>query len=208
MSTSPSPKGSDRDAPDEQLEELTRRFAHRVGYFSRRIERRFGLADVWRDDLMSAGYWGLLKALRNRRADAHEHELFAYVSQRVEGAVLDEARAVLTRISNHAPCVAQDEDAGGVGEGAELEWTFGHPVEDPEAQVDRHSRWRVVELALGELESNQRDLLLAYAAGRSVAEIARDGGTSPARLQSRMTRVARQVRANAPELRRLLRHEI
>ena len=200
--------GWECDAENEQLEELTRRFAHRVGYFSRRVERRFGLAEAWRDDLMSAGYWGLLKALRNRRPDAHEHELSAYVSQRVEGAVLDEARAVLTRLSNHAPCDAQDEEAGGAGEGRELDWTLGQPAEDPEVLADRQSRWRVVELALGGLESKHRDLLLAYAAGGSVAEIAREGGTSPARLQSRMTRVARQVRAHAPELRRLLRHEI
>ena len=74
MTTQNFVEGLDYEAKDEQLDELTDRFAHRVGYFSRRIERRFGLAAAWRDDLMSAGYWGLLKALRNRRPDAHEHE--------------------------------------------------------------------------------------------------------------------------------------
>jgi DNA-directed RNA polymerase specialized sigma subunit len=73
---------------DAELEELVQRFDHRVKFFARGIEVRFGLGMQWRDDLISAGYWGLLKALRNRRADAHEHELSAYVSRRTEGSAI------------------------------------------------------------------------------------------------------------------------
>ena len=50
--------------------------------------------------------------------------------------------------------------------------------------------------------------LLAVASGHTLAEIARGDGASPARIQNQMTRITRAVRANAPELRRLLRHEI
>jgi len=39
-------------------------------------------------------------------------------------------------------------------------------------------------------------------------EIARGDGASPARIQNQMARISRAVRANTPELRRLLRHEI
>ena len=43
------------------------------------LANRVGLAELWRGDLTSAGYWGLLKAIQNRRTDAHECELSAYV---------------------------------------------------------------------------------------------------------------------------------
>ena len=41
------------------------------------LANRFGSAELWRDDLTSLGYWKLLKAIQNRRADAHEWELSA-----------------------------------------------------------------------------------------------------------------------------------
>jgi len=199
---------SDLDERDEQLEALTLKFQHRVHFFSRRVERGFGLAPVWRDDLVSAGFWGLLKALRNRRPEAHAHELSAYVSRRIEGAVIDEGRRILNRLSNHANCDPFDAEAGVAGEESEAEWSLGVAAEDPEEQADRHSRWLIVERSFDGLEDSQRDLLLAYASGDSLAEIAREDGSSPARLQGRMTRVARQLRSRAPELRRILRHEL
>ncbi|MBJ18594.1 MAG: sigma-70 family RNA polymerase sigma factor [bacterium] len=192
----------------EELAELTLRFQHRVGYFARRVQCRFGLADAWRDDLISAGYWGLLKALRNRRSDAHEHELSAYVSRRVEGAVIDEARHLLTRLANRVHCDPAGLDRGLANEVCEAEWAFGRASEDPESFADRCVRWRVVEENFETLDASHRQLLVAVASGHSLAEIAREDGSSPARLQSRMARVARQVRARAPELRRILRHEL
>ncbi len=187
---------------------LAARYAHRVGYFARRIERRFGLADSWHDDLESAGYWGLFKAIENRRPDAHERELSAYVSQRVEGAIFDEARRLIGR---------RDEvslgDSGELEEG--LAWRAvqgaGHsPVdsEDPESNADRAGRWRLVEESLAALERDERQLLMEYVSGRSVAELARAGETPPSRLQSRLDRSIRLVRARSPELRRLLRYEL
>jgi RNA polymerase sigma factor (sigma-70 family) len=193
---------------DDELAALVRRFDHRVRFFARRIERRFGLADVWQDDLISAGYWGLLKALRNRRPDAHEHELSAYVSRRIEGAVIDEARQLLTRSTHYAECDPSDLDTGLSHDRSESDWMLGQSLEDPEDGADRRSRWRAVEESLGALDHGNRSLLLAVASGESLAEIARGDGSSPARLQGRMTRVARQVRARAPELRRILRDEL
>ncbi len=191
-----------------ELAELTLRFDHRVRYFALRIERRFGFASAWRDDLISAGYWGLFKALRNRRPEAHERELSAYVSRRIEGAVIDEARQLLTHLSNHSHCDPVELDRGGAIEAAAPEWLLGHVAEDPESNVDRRVRWRVIERRFEALDERYRRLLLAVASGHTLAEIAREDGSNPARIQSRMTRVARQVRARAPELRRILRHEL
>ncbi len=194
---------------DLQLSELTGRYAHRVRYFAHRIERRFGLASAWHDDLVSAGYWGLLKALQNRRVDAHEHELSAYVSCRIEGSILDEARHLLGRISNQASCDPEDLEAlADRGEHDPESWNSNRAEENPEHCLERSSRWKLVEESLAGLEVTQRRLLLAVAAGRSLAEIARMDGSTPSRLQGRMTRVARQVRGRTPELRRILREEM
>lgn len=193
---------------DAELSELIAKFDHRVRFFVHRTERRFGLASAWHDDLVSAGYWGLLKALRNRRGDAHECELSAYVSRRVEGAVIDEARSVLTRIGKHADIDPCDAEWGSDSGSYCASWLSDAAAEDPEECVDRESRWRQVEASFDGLDESQRRMLMGVAAGRSLAELAREGGDTPGRLQSRMARVARQVRARSPELRRLLRHEL
>jgi RNA polymerase sigma factor (sigma-70 family) len=198
---------SEPDA-DSELDELVARFGHRVRYFARRVELRFGLGPQWRDDLVSSGYWGLLKALRNRRADAHEHELSAYVSKRVEGAVIDEARRVLSRLSNHADCDPEDLESGLSSEVRCLDWELAWSQPDPEELADRRGRWQTIERAIDHLGQDHRKLLMAYASGRSLAEIARRDGSSPARLQGQMSKISRAVRAHSPELRRLLRHEL
>jgi RNA polymerase sigma factor (sigma-70 family) len=194
--------------PDPDLDELVSRFGHRVPYFARRIEARFGIAPQWRDDLISAGYWGLLKALRNRRPDAHPHELSAYVSKRVEGAVLDEARSTIGRVIRRADCDPAELDAGLPLEAASPDWAFERGDTDPEGLADRQGRWQHIERSIEHLSPDHRELLLAYASGRSIAEIARGLGASPGRLQSQMSRIRRVIRARSPELRRLLRHEI
>lgn len=193
---------------DPELDELVARFGHRVQYFARRVELRFGLGPQWRDDLISSGYWGLLKALRNRRADAHEHELSAYVSKRVEGAVIDEARRALTRLSKHAEWKPDDLEAGLPLEACSYDWELARIQPDPEELADRQGRWQTIERAIGHLGQDHRRLLMAYASGRSLAEIARRDGSSPARLQNQMSKISRAVRARSPELRRLLRHEV
>ena len=193
---------------DPELDELVARFGHRVPYFARRVELRLGLGPQWRDDLISSGYWGLLKALRNRRADARIYELSAYVSKRVEGAVLDEARRVLNRLSRHAEIDPNDLEAGLPLGARSLEREFDRAAPGPEELADQAGRWRTIERAIDHLDQDHRKLLMAYASGRSIAEIARREGSSPARIQSQMSRISRAVRARSPELRRLLRHEL
>jgi len=193
---------------DPELDDLVERFRHRVGFFTRRVESRFGLGPQWRDDLISSGYWGLLKALRNRRLDAHEKELSAYVSKRVEGAILDEARRALTRLSNHADCDVNDFDTGRSVEARSLDWELDHSCPGPEELADQSGRWKTIERAIDHLGQDHRSLLMAYASGRSLAEIARRDGSTPARLQNQMSQISRAIRARSPELRRLLRHEL
>lgn len=195
------------DGADAELDALVARFAHRVRYFAQRIERRYGLDPVWHDDLISAGYFGLLKALRNRREDAHDHELSAYVSKRIEGAVLDEARQVLGRISTRADYDPADLEDGSLLDPSLVDW-LGRGPGHPEDVVDGLARWRQIEHSFAHLDDDQRAWLLAVAAGSTLAEIARVERASPARLQNQMARVTRLVRASTPELRRLLRHEI
>lgn len=191
---------------DPEIDELVDRFGHRVRYFARRIERRFGLDPVWRDDLISAGYFGLLKALRNRRAEAHAYELSAYVSKRVEGAVLDEARQILGRSSARAELDPDELEDGLHVEFGAADW-LGRLANDPEDLADGRGRWRQIEDSFEHLEETQRGWLFAVASGHTLAEIARGDGATPARIQSQMSRITRSVRAHAPELRRLLRHE-
>jgi len=202
------PDAADCEFERIQLDQLVERFRHRVRYFVRRVEIRFGLDPQWHDDLISAGYWGLFKALRNRHPDAHERELSAYVSQRVEGAVIDEARRVLCRVSNQTDCDPIDFDSGIAFSTAPLGWRPDSEQPGPEEQADRHGRWRTIQACVEHLPDDHRALLWAYAAGRSISEIARKDGQPPARLQNQMSDISRQLRARSPELRRLLRYEI
>lgn len=190
------------------VDELAARFGHRARFFAYRIERRFGLDPQWRDDLISSGYWGLLKALKNRRAGAHDQELSAYVSRRVEGAVIDEARRILSRISNHSDCDPLDLDSGSTSYSRHVNWSREFGCHDPEVAADRASRWRTIEAAVEHLPDRDRELLWAYVEGRSISEIAKHDGVSAGRLQSQLTRIGREIRARAPELRRLLRFEV
>jgi RNA polymerase sigma factor (sigma-70 family) len=198
----------DTPIDDPELDDLVERFSHRVGFFARRVELRFGLGPQWRDDLVSSGYWGLLKALRNRRADAHDKELSAYVSKRVEGAVIDEARRALTRLSSQSDCDPEDFDSGLSQEARSLDWEFDRTCPGPEELADQAGRWKTIEREINHLGRDHRRLLMAYASGRSLAEIARGNGSSPARVQNQMSQISRAIRARSPELRRLLRHEL
>jgi len=208
MNATQSFQACEDEADDAELSRLVEQYEHRVRFFARRVERRFGLDPQWSDDLISSGYWGLLKALKNRRANAHEQELSAYVSTRIEGAVIDEARRVLNRVSNHADCDPSDLDAEVALHPYGVEWDQGSVDGDTEYVADRAGRWRTIEAAVAHLTADHRHLLWAYAEGQSISEIARRDGSSAGRLQNQMTRIGRQIRARSPELRRLLRHEI
>lgn len=193
---------------DEMIAELTERFRHRVRFFAYRVERRFRLDPQWRDDLISSGYWGLLKALRKRRADAHERELSAYVSKRVEGAIIDEARRVLNRLSSCIDRDPADLEVEHVQRSSDCDWASAQCQLDPEHCAERAARWRLIEAAVEHLDDDHRKILWAYAEGHSLSEIARSSGHSAASIQGQMTRIGRSLRARSPEIRRLLRNEL
>lgn len=199
----------DPSEKDEQaLAEMVESFSPRVPRSAARTIRRWGLPESVRDDLLSAGYLGLWKALQNRRPDAHEFELSAYVSRRIDGAVLDEARTLLGRATRCATIDPERLDLEpSSGEGAS---GFADPVAalDPEALAARADRWAQVESSLGELDDDVRELLLGLAAGHSVAELARANGRTAGQLQARIARGARRLRGRSPELRRLLRESL
>lgn len=197
---------TEKDEPE--LRALVDDFSPRVPRAAARTMRRWGLPESVRDDLVSAGYLGLWKALQNRRVDAHEFELSAYVSRRIEGAVLDEARTILGRATR---CASIDPDRldlePGIGEGAS---GFAEAVvgEDPETLATRADRWAHVQASLEALDADVQELLLGLASGHSVAELARANGRTAGQLQARLARGARRLRGSAPELRRLLREAL
>lgn len=201
-------------ASEGELDALVARYAHRVPYFTGQVQKRFMLGNRWQDELLSAGYWGLFKALRNRRENAHERELSAYVSRRVEGAVIDEARSCLARSvrTDGAPAEGlhglesgderRDDPAArllALDARAHLE-----AVDDPEQLVASRRRQAAIETMLEALEPEQRDVLRAYMAGDSLSEIARQRGISTGTMQARFQKLARSVRAGAPALRQIL----
>lgn len=193
---------------DPELVLLVARFASRVRVVASRVQRRWALPEACRDDLISAGYLGLLKALQNRRPEAHEYELSAYVSRRIEGAVVDEARGLLgraARVSSMDPSVLDEEHTRRDVEGA---WRGGQATADPEEQAERAGRRARIDGCLSALDEGARALVLGVASGRSIAELARDSGATTGQLQNQLARATRVLRGQAPELRRLLREEI
>lgn len=180
-----------RTCPDE----LARAFAHRVDFFARKVSREWMLGQRWSDELVSAGYWGLAMALANRREDASASELSAYVSQRIEGAVLDEARRCLQRTSwmeVEGSRTGSDDGDEAIPESVARLMDPGH---SPEEDAGRRRQRRLIDRALDELEQDDRRLLVAYMEGDSLTEIARRFGVPVGTLRVRFDRVTRRLRA-------------
>lgn len=188
-------------------EALAKQFAHRVGFFANKVTREFMLGQRWRDELESAGYWGLAKALANRRDDACYGELSAYVSQRIEGAVLDEARRCLrlTRLVDVSGDAAGGRD--GNDDPDDATWLFARRLADPgrtpeELAAERRLRERVEDV-LKRMEPDDRALLRAYMDGSNLNEIARRQRVPPGTVRVRFARLARRLRGRGSPLRRL-----
>jgi RNA polymerase sigma factor (sigma-70 family) len=153
------------------------------------------LGQRWSDELVSAGYWGLAVALANRREDASAPELSAYVSQRIEGAVLDEARRCLRRTSwmeVDAPWAGQDDGEEMPPDSAVR---LTDPGQSPEEHAGRLRQRRLIEQALEELDHEDRRLLRAYMDGDSLTEIARRFDVPIGTLRVRFDRVTRRLRS-------------
>jgi len=186
-----------------ELEQLAGRYAHRVEFFEHRVSRAFQLGSCWHDDLRSAGFWGLFRAVSRLRADASEAERSAYVSRRIEGAVMDEARRCLARAS--ACDVLAPDALGAAGDPlvATAIQSAGAP-QDPEEQISRRMRAARIDEALGLLSAAHRRVLRAYMAGFSVREIAEREDVPLGTMRSRLQRIARELRGKAPHIRRVL----
>ena len=190
-----------------QLDLLVRRYAHRVKFFANKVDRNFRLGARWNDDLISAGYWGLFKALRNRRPEAHEQELSAYVSIRIHGAIIDAARHCINRVLNRELEVGtpgEDESWRETEVNCESIWPTGAWLASPEEGTSRRWKRSAVRRALDRLQPEQRRVILSYMDGASLNEIARDEGVATATMQVRFSKLSRQLRVQAPELRRIL----
>jgi RNA polymerase sigma factor (sigma-70 family) len=188
-------------------EALARDFEHRVGFFANKVARDLMLGQRWRDELESAGYWGLAKALANRRDDACDGELSAYVSQRIEGAVLDEARRCLQRtrlVDVSGDTANSHDDDGKLGDGV---WHFAKRLVDPgptpEEIAGEHRLRERVDDALEKLEPHDRSLLRAYMDGSSLTEIARQERVPPGTVRVRFDRLVRRLRGRGSPVQRM-----
>jgi len=195
---------------ESQLDELARRFQHRVGFFANNVQRRYQLGSRWQDELVSAGYWGLFKALRNRRPEAADRELSAYVSQRIHGAVIDAARGCLTRDQRGEVVV---EEPGAESTWVQIDgrgqrgWRAEGPSDNPESITGRAWQRASVDRALESLPTNERRMMRAYMEGSSLTEIAKAEGIALGTANDRFRKLARKLKARAPELRRILLEE-
>jgi RNA polymerase sigma factor (sigma-70 family) len=192
---------------EPEIDELARRYEHRVGFFAHKVQRRFVLGTRWSDELISAGYWGLFKALENRRPDAHDRELSAYVSQRIHGAVIDAARACLNQLAKRELCAGvpgQEDRQDLFAECGSVAWQMDEGALDPERLVGDSRKRGVIRAALELLSSDERETLYAYMEGASLSEIARAQSVSLPTLRARFKRTTRKLRAKAPSLRRVL----
>ena len=188
-------------------EALVQEFEHRVGFFANKVAREFMLGPRWRDELESAGYWGLAKALANRRDGACDREISAYVSQRIRGAILDEARRCLqhTRLVDVSGSAAGSRDNDGDLDDAA--WPFAKHLADagrtPEETAGEHRLRERVDDALESMEPDDRALLRAYMGGSSLTQIARQEGLPPGTVRGRFDRLMRRLRGRGSPLRRM-----
>ena len=179
-------------------EELARRYAHRVGFFVRKVERDFRLGGRWFDELKSAGYWGLAKAISNRRPHSAPEEFSAYVSRRILGAVMDEARACLTRTTQGAVFLRDGLDAADAEE--HLAPLVPAAFEGPDVRAERRRTRRAIEHAIADLPDAHQRVAQAYLAGNSWQEIAEREGVSTSTIRARFRVIALKLRKQVQHL--------
>lgn len=168
------------------------------------------LGSRWRDELESAGYWGLAKALANRRDGASGREVSAYVSQRIRGAILDEGRRCLqhTRLVDVSGSAAGSRGEDWELDDADLRFArhLAAPGGTPEEIAGENRLRERVEEALEMVEPDDRALLRAYMSGSSLAEIARQEGLPPGTVRTRFDRLLRWLRGRGSPVHRMGLH--
>jgi RNA polymerase sigma factor (sigma-70 family) len=194
---------------DAEAEQLAHNYKHRVGFFARKVARSYLMGERWSDELESAGYWGLAKALSNRRPGASEREFSAYVSQRINGAVLDEARSCMTRSVQReviaTPMLDASDGDEHAGSGGWIAGLATDPADSPEEATSSGRVLGAIEDALRELGPDQRRWLVRYMHGSSLREIADEEGVALGTMRVRFQKAARALRGKTPHLRHLLR---
>lgn len=86
-----SPSGAASALPAPAGDDVVRRYSPLVRRIAMRTVRNLP-AHISIDDILSAGWLGLVEALRRRQPKMPEHEFEAYASHRVRGAILDYLR--------------------------------------------------------------------------------------------------------------------
>jgi RNA polymerase sigma factor (sigma-70 family) len=161
------------------------------------VARWFLLGSRWEDELLSAGYWGLAKALDNRSPDASHRELSAYVSQRIIGAVIDEARCCLDRANVETASLA-----AGLPGGLDA---WEDPGPSPEQTVVGRSIWQEIDAALSLLDVEQRLMVRAYLEGASIIDMAEREGIPVGTMRQRFEKATQLLRGRAPHIRLVLK---
>jgi RNA polymerase sigma factor (sigma-70 family) len=191
-------------------EALAREFEPRIDFFANQVDRELMLGRRWRDELESAGYWGLAQALTRRRKGACDGEVSAYVSQRIRGAILDEARRCLRRTRW---LDVSESTQGGRADEAELDASIRplaerlpEPGWSPEEIAGQYRLHQRVNDALESLDPEDRGLLRAYMEGSTLADIARSERLPPGTVRARFDRLMRRLREPGSPMRRMGLH--
>jgi RNA polymerase sigma factor for flagellar operon FliA len=156
--------------------------------------------NVLRDDLVAAGTFGLLDALRRQTGTARGATFGWYARVRVQGAIIDELRAQdwLSR-GARSRCVAEARTCAmivGIEDLAEEHRAFADErAPTPEANALRNSEARVIAQAIARLPVRERKIIDAhYFGGRQLRAIARDLGVSEPRVSQLRSRAVARLR--------------
>ena len=155
--------------------------------------------NVLKEDLMAAGTYGLLNALRRSEDRGPAFEWYARI--RIRGAVVDELRAqdwLSRRARARRTSVAGSDPRAVVGfddlpeQGQELEVA---DAPDPDELVDTHRSWQSVHAAIELLPPRERLLVqMHYLQGRPLKDVAAELGVSEPRVSQLHARAMTMLR--------------
>jgi RNA polymerase sigma factor for flagellar operon FliA len=155
--------------------------------------------NVLKEDLIAAGTYGLLNALRRSEDRGPAFEWYARI--RIRGAVVDELRAqdwLSRRARARRTSVSGSDPRAVIGfddlpeQGQELE---GPDAPDPDELVDTHRSWQSVHAAIGTLPARERRLVeMHYLQGRPLKDVATELGVSEPRVSQLHARAMTMLR--------------
>lgn len=156
--------------------------------------------NVLRDDLQSAGTYGLLNALR--RSDDRGPAFEWYARVRIRGAIVDELRAqdwLSRRARARRTALAGSDPRAIIGfedlpeQGQELQAT---DAVDPDDLVDTHRSWQAVHAAIVTLPARERRLVeMHYLQGLPLKDVAAELGVSEPRVSQLHARAMTMLRS-------------